>query len=148
MKKIKKKEIKRISLLVILTFLIIISNLPRNFDTTTLSNNDKSNNLLYNDEIDVPQTSEIKKMENYINGTGVDQTVRLFMRNESQSLNNEDYFKIPPPTPGANLSSADLYFNFDNNYTTDYILKNIFIKKQLHILMFIMGQNFLTVLMS
>ena len=120
-----KKEIRRISILVILTFLIILSNLPRNIDTATLSNDDKSNNYNeYNEKSEPLESSEIKNMANYINGTGVDQTVRLFMSNESQSHNNEGYFNISSPAQVANLSSADLYFNFGNNYTTEYVVED------------------------
>ncbi|TFG24711.1 MAG: hypothetical protein EU533_01850, partial [Promethearchaeota archaeon] len=60
-----------------------------------------------------------------ITGNGIDQPVRLFMRNSSSAIGYPDgYFEIPAPTNNMNLSYGEFKFNFDNNYTTDYEIES------------------------
>ena len=116
----KKKEIKRLSLIGIFIFLILISNLPtiNQFE----SNSDKRDITIPIDLEDFknPHSSGNSNLTDFITGKGVNRTVRTYMNNRSSSLNNNGYFNITAPVPNANLSTGEFYFNFDNNFTTEY----------------------------
>ncbi|TFG25340.1 MAG: hypothetical protein EU529_01300 [Promethearchaeota archaeon] len=120
----KKKEIKRLSLIGIFIFLILISNLPtiNQFE----SNSDKRDITIPIDLEDFknPHSSGNINLTDFITGKGVNRTVRTYMNNKSSSLNNNGYFNITAPVPNANLSSGEFYFNFDNNFTTDYPIES------------------------
>jgi hypothetical protein len=59
-------------------------------------------------------------LTDYITGSGVNQTVRLYMINESESYDNLNYFNIPSPMDKMYLAYGDFNFTFQNNYTTDH----------------------------
>ncbi|TFG00081.1 MAG: hypothetical protein EU540_05745, partial [Promethearchaeota archaeon] len=120
----KKKKIKRLSLIGIFIFLILISNLPtiNQFE----SNSDKRDITIPIDLEDFknPHSSGNLNLTDFITGKGVNRTVRTYMNNRSSSLNNNGYFNITAPVPNANLSSGEFYFNFDNNFTTEYPIES------------------------
>ncbi len=64
--------------------------------------------------------------DKYKSGPGDDQDVRLYVKNSSSSLNNEDNFQIEAmsSTDTCYLSEGNFSFEFQNNYTTDYILED------------------------
>ncbi len=60
-----------------------------------------------------------------ITGQGVNQTVRTYMKNQSRTMDNENgYFEIPAPADNMYLDSGDFIFEFNNNYTTEYIIED------------------------
>jgi len=122
-----KKEIKKISLLIIYINLILISNFTR---INEFPQNSKEENIMdpiyedTKDKLNFPKTSDITIVNQTINGTGVDRTVRLFANNQSTTPGKQGYFEIEPPNTGTDLNYGDFYFNFDNNFTTDYIVED------------------------
>ncbi len=120
----KKKEIKKLSLIGIFIILILISNLPaiNKFD----SKSDKNDiiNPIDLEDIKIPHSSGNLNLTDFITGSGVNRTVRTFMNNKSSSENNNGYFNITAPVSNSNLSSGELFFNFDNNFTTEYNIES------------------------
>ncbi|MFX1393386.1 MAG: hypothetical protein ACFFAH_07410 [Promethearchaeota archaeon] len=119
-----KKEIKKIFLTGILIILIIISNFPKFNDIYSHSVDINYQNPIYNEKNEIPNISAINQINESISGTGVDQTVRVFASDESNLTNQENFFEIPPPDSNTNLSHGDFYFNFYNNFTTDYVIED------------------------
>jgi hypothetical protein len=72
----------------------------------------------------LPTTSDLN-LDDHILGNGDDQDVRIYVNNKSSNLgNNEDVFKIPSiPSDEMFLTQGDFNFEFQNNFTTDYILE-------------------------
>ena len=64
--------------------------------------------------------------DKYKTGSGDDQDVRLYVENSSSSLNNENNFQIEAmsTTDTCYLSEGNFSFEFQNNYTTDYVLED------------------------
>ncbi|MFX0187953.1 MAG: hypothetical protein ACFE8A_09465 [Candidatus Hodarchaeota archaeon] len=119
-----KKEIKQILLTITLIILIIVSNFPRINEINPQSDDINNQNLVYNEKSEIPNISGIKEVSDYINGTGINQTVRIYANNQSRLTNQEKYFEFPPPDSNTNLSHGDFYFNFGNNFTTDYVIED------------------------
>ena len=115
----RKKEIKRIFVVVFLISLIFITNLQ------ILTNlNLEENNNFENSEIEtLPLSSDINED---IIGAGDDQDVRIYTSNTSENTNdNQEYFEIPTlSSEEMYLTSGDFNFTFQNNYTTEYIIED------------------------
>ncbi|MGQ4875551.1 MAG: hypothetical protein ACP6IY_15900 [Promethearchaeia archaeon] len=114
---------KRTLLAGIFLFLMIISNISviDNLNNIISNNKQSYSELIYNDKN--PKNSDLN-LTDYITGSGVNQTVRLYMENKSESIGNNKYFEIPAPADNMYLTYGDFNFTFQNNYTTDYILEN------------------------
>ncbi|MFW9898206.1 MAG: hypothetical protein ACFFDO_02980 [Candidatus Thorarchaeota archaeon] len=119
-----KKEIKQILLTITLILLIVISNFPRINEINPQSDDINNQNPIFNEKSEIPNISGIKDVSDYINGTGVNQTVKIFANNQSRLTNQEKYFEIPPPDSNTNLSHGDFYFEFENNFTTEHIVED------------------------
>ena len=81
-----KKEIKRISLLIICISLILISNFTRINEFPQNSNEGKNVDPIHEDnkdKLNFPKTSDITIVNQTINGTGDERTVRLYANNQS-----------------------------------------------------------------
>jgi len=115
----RKKEIKRIFVVVFLISLIFITNLQ------ILTNlNLEENNNFENIEIEtLPLSSDI---DDTIIGVGDPQNVRIYTSNTSENTNdNQEYFEIPSlSSEEMYLTSGDFNFTFQNNYTTEYIIED------------------------
>ncbi|MFX0042289.1 MAG: hypothetical protein ACFE8L_05200 [Candidatus Hodarchaeota archaeon] len=115
----RKKEIKRILVVVFLISLIFLTNLQ------ILSNlNLEENKNLENEEIEtLPISSDI---DDIITNTGDPQDVRIYTSNTSENTNdNQDYFEIPSlSSEDMFLTYGDFNFTFQNNYTTEYIVED------------------------
>ncbi|MFW9874967.1 MAG: hypothetical protein ACFFG0_17815 [Candidatus Thorarchaeota archaeon] len=121
----RKKEIKRILFGTILLITIFLSNIPilNNFN---IFQEDKINDTLNENLLeDLPKIS-ISDVDGNFTGSGLDQDVRVYVKNQSQNrLNNEKSFEIPSsPTVDMYLSKGNFNFTFQNNFTTDYILED------------------------
>jgi len=81
----------------------------------------------YNDKelVKSPKTSD-PNLNDYINGTGVNQDVRIYGNNKSKNLNdNQEFFEIPTyNSDDMYLTYGDFNFTFQNNFTTDYIIED------------------------
>ncbi|UCC21146.1 MAG: hypothetical protein JSV62_07690 [Promethearchaeota archaeon] len=121
----QKKEIKRILFVSIFIITIFLSNIEilNNF---IVFHKDKINNPADENPFeDLPQIS-ITDVDGNFTGSGLNQDVRVYTNNKSRNyLNNEQYFEIPSlPTVDMYLSSGNFSFNFQNNFTTDYIIED------------------------
>ncbi|MGB5912453.1 MAG: hypothetical protein WBH31_14780 [Promethearchaeia archaeon] len=84
------------------------------------------NKTIYNQEENLPSSSDGYLSDYYINGSGDPQDARIYATNDSYAIDNEQYFEIPSlsDTSTAYLSYGNFNFTFQNNYTTDYTLEN------------------------
>jgi len=121
----RKKESKRIFFSVLFIITIFVANVQI-LDSFNVFSDEKINNLskenLFNDPL---QLSNLN-LDDDITGTGVNQTVRIYVNNNSENLqDNEQYFEIPSlATDDMYLTYGDFNFTFQNNYTTDYIIED------------------------
>ena len=117
-----KKKVKRISLTLIFISLICISNIQ--IFNNLYSPKVKFVNNDFNELDEKPLNSD-SKLKDYITGPGVNQSVRIYVSNQSVNTNNnEEYFEIPSlNTDDMYLTYGEFNFTFQNNYTTDYILE-------------------------
>ncbi len=119
----RKKEIKRKFFVLIFISLILLSNVVilHNF-----TKNKGIDDNYYDNELDKnPKTSD-PNLNDYINGTGVNQDVRIYGNNKSKNLNdNQEFFEIPTyNSDDMYLSYGDFNFTFQNNFTTEYIIED------------------------
>lgn len=119
-----KKDIRSILLIGLFITLIFISNLPTSNHFNYLSDN-RENSLPHKiDDENLPLTSSLN-LTDFITGDGVNQTVRAYVNNNSRSSNNQNgMFEINAPASNTNLSYGDFKFNFDNNFTTSYVIED------------------------
>lgn len=115
----RKKEIKRIFVVVFLISLIFITNLQ----ILTNLNLEENNNFEDKEIETLPLSSDI---DDTIIGAGDDQNVRIYTSNMSENTNdNQEYFEIPSlSSEEMYLTSGDFNFTFQNNYTTEYIIED------------------------
>jgi len=121
-----KKDFKQTLFIGLLIILILISNIQTITQLSVQDNKDDKidkDNPQNKEEILSPIISDLN-VTDYITGSGVNQTVRVYMENNSKSYNNLGYFNITSPSNNMYLSSGDFYFYFENNYTADYILED------------------------
>ncbi len=91
-----------------------------------LTKNKGIDDYYYDKELDKnPKTSD-PNLNDYINGTGVNQDVRIYGNNKSKNLNdNQEFFEIPTYNPSEMcLTYGDFNVTFQNNFTTDYIIED------------------------
>ncbi len=119
-----KINIKGILLVSTLIILILFSNFASFTGYNPIMNEKNSTRPLNEEELEYPNSADFRVSSN-ITGTGVNQTVRLYMSNTSNSINSEDgYFNIPAPADNMYLTYGDFKFNFDNNFTTEYEIES------------------------
>ncbi|NVM45004.1 MAG: hypothetical protein HWN79_08810 [Candidatus Lokiarchaeota archaeon] len=123
----RKKDVKRIVVASIFMISMLLANIQLfsnfNFD---ISNNQEQNWL--NDDNNI-KSSDIDPYltDYYITGSGVNQDVRIYAVNSSSSnINNQASFDIPSmsTTDTTYLTYGNFNFEFQNNYTTDYIMED------------------------
>ncbi|TET58526.1 MAG: hypothetical protein E3J52_08265, partial [Promethearchaeota archaeon] len=121
----RKKEIKQILFTSIFIITIILSNMLI-FSNFNLYQDDKINNPTNEGELDNLLLSSNTNLDKKINGSGVDQDVRIYVNNISENLNdNLEYFEIPSlPSEDMVLTYGDFNFTFQNNFTTEYIIED------------------------
>ncbi|MFX1312324.1 MAG: hypothetical protein ACFFHD_06895, partial [Promethearchaeota archaeon] len=90
-----------------------------------IKNKGVDNNYSDKEIIKSPKSSN-SNLYDYINGSGVNQDVRIYGNNISENLNdNQEFFEIPTyRSDDMYLTYADFNFTFQNNYTTDYIIED------------------------
>ncbi len=96
------------------------------FSNFNLYQDDKINNPTNEGELDNLLLSSNTNLDEKINGSGVDQDVRIYVNNISENLNdNLEYFEIPSlPSEDMVLTYGDFNFTFQNNFTTEYIIED------------------------
>jgi len=84
-----------------------------------------------NSFIDTFEGKEIDKtplnsnLNDVITGDGDNQSVRIYVNNQSENIDNQGYFNISTnPSQDMYLTSGAFNFTFQNNYTTDYIIED------------------------
>ncbi|MBD3256711.1 MAG: hypothetical protein GF383_16575, partial [Candidatus Lokiarchaeota archaeon] len=120
----RKKIFKKIFIVSLLATIILLSNVSmlNNSDLPlTLSDNSNSQNEEFIQNL---ETSNLN-LTNDITGAGTNQTVKLFVENSSSTEDKGGYFNLKgPEVDDLYLSSGDFNFNFNNNYTTDFIIED------------------------
>ncbi|MEJ2293336.1 MAG: hypothetical protein P8Y23_01030 [Candidatus Lokiarchaeota archaeon] len=120
----RKYEIRNLAIVGIFIIAILLTNIQIfasfNFGNTNTSTGvtDTFQNLQISAD---PYLSD-----KYKTGSGDDQDMRLYVKNSSSSLNNEENFQIEAmsTTDTCYLSEGNFSFEFQNNYTTDYVLED------------------------
>ncbi len=119
----RKKDIKIVLLASLFILIFVISSIPTSNNLQPIKNEDINDPPNNKENENSPFSSDLN-LTDYITGLGVDQDVRLFMANKSESnLNNEEYFEITSPDSNMFLSYGDLNFTFQSNFTTEYIVE-------------------------
>ncbi|MBD3196819.1 MAG: hypothetical protein GF317_17310, partial [Candidatus Lokiarchaeota archaeon] len=117
---ISSKNHKRFIIIFALITTILISNVI----SISFLSIENSNNKSHGDYTVFPYTSA-SDMATVNTGFGDPQDVRVYMEEESNTLNNENgMFNISAPGQNSYLSNGDFLFNFQNNYTTEHVLEN------------------------
>ncbi|MFX1267975.1 MAG: hypothetical protein ACFFAK_08440, partial [Promethearchaeota archaeon] len=116
---------KRIFFVSLFIFLIILTSIQV-YPNNLYNDRSNQNNIIYNQEEDLPSSSDGYLSDYYITGSGDPQDARIYAINNSFTIDNEQYFEIPSlsDTDTAYLSYGNFNFTFQNNYTTDYTLEN------------------------
>ncbi len=111
---------------IILTSLFLVLIFLSNFDVLSNLNNIYNSNPNINEKDDdfgrIPfiSTSNLNLTDS-INDTGVNQTVRLYVVNQSASNNNNiNSFSIPAPANNMYLMYGDFNVSFQNNFTAEH----------------------------
>ncbi|MFX0001611.1 MAG: hypothetical protein ACFE9Q_16445 [Candidatus Hodarchaeota archaeon] len=120
----RKKEIKPLSFAILFVITILLST------TLLFSNfipfqNDKLDKISKEGNLDdKPEISNLN-LTNPIIGSGINQNVRIYANNISENLlDNENFFEIPSlSSENMYLTYADFNFEFQNNFTTNYIIE-------------------------
>ncbi len=121
----RNKKFKRLFFVSLFVFLIILTSIPI-YPNNFYNDRSNQNNTIYNQEEDLPSSSDGYLSDYYITGSGDPQDARIYATNDSFTIDNEQYFEIPSlsNTDTAYLSYGNFNFTFQNNYTTDYTLEN------------------------
>ncbi|NVM35829.1 MAG: hypothetical protein HWN81_09550 [Candidatus Lokiarchaeota archaeon] len=118
-------EIKRILFTTLFITTIFLSNvlILNNFNLHLGNKIDNTSNEGVLDEI---KLNSNLNLSDPITGSGADQEVRIFVKNESQNLNdNQEFFEIPSlASEDMVLTYGNFSFSFQNNYTTDYVIED------------------------
>ena len=115
----KKQLRNKIVTCIVISIFLISSFSIFNFSGTNIENNvdseiDGPNNILSSAAFDIP----------FI-GSGDDQEGRLYFEENSSSLgNNNGQFNIPAPATNTFLDYGDMYFEYDEDYTTEHIIED------------------------
>ncbi|TFG07316.1 MAG: hypothetical protein EU539_05285 [Promethearchaeota archaeon] len=119
-----RKRIKSILLVSTLVILLFISNLSYPSHNNPIINDNDVNS--FNEKIrqDIPHAADYNLTDDIVDD-GADQDVRLYLNETSRSLGNSGgTFSITAPATNTYLSSAEFIFEFDNDYTTDYVVED------------------------
>ncbi|MFX1531585.1 MAG: CARDB domain-containing protein [Promethearchaeota archaeon] len=117
----QKKAIKRVVIVVFFISIVFISNVQIiNHSIFLKENINDENQLVY-----LPNSAN-PDVDEHITGLGVDQDVRIYVNNESENFNdNQNFFEIPSiSSDDMYLTHGDFNFEFQNNFTTDYVLED------------------------
>ena len=120
----RKNEIRNALIVSIFIITILLTNVYifTHFNVKDINTRNEFTDIYQDLELsDDPYLSD-----KYKTGSGIDQDVRLYVKNSSSSLNNEDNFQIEAmsSTDTCYLSEGNFTFEFQNNYTTDYVLED------------------------
>ena len=102
--------------------LIFVSSLPTSDNFSLLPEKEENFTQLTREKERFPLNSALN-LTDYITGDGVNQTIRVYMDNKSTIDNKEGNFEIKAPADNMNLSKGEFDFNFNNNFTTDYVIE-------------------------
>ncbi len=120
----RKKEIRKSILVGIFIITILLTNIQifNGFNFINIDNQSKSTD----DYLNLKSSDDPYLSDYYITDSGDNQTMRLYAKNSSSSINNENNFQIEAmsTTDTCYLSEGDFAFEFQNNYTTDYVLED------------------------
>ncbi len=121
----RKKEISRCFLVSFFVITIFLSNIYF-FGIFNINQKDKNSNITKEDILDDINLSSNLNLSDPITGSGFNQTVRIYVNNVSNNLNdNQESFEIPSlSSEEMVLTYGNFTFNFQNNYTTDYIIED------------------------
>ncbi len=121
----RKKESKRIFFSVLFIITIFVANVQI-LDSFNIFPDENINNFSQENLLDNPLQLSNLNLDDEITGSGVNQTVRIYVNNNSENLqDNEQYFEIPSlTTDEMYLTYGDFNFTFQNNYTTEYIIED------------------------
>jgi hypothetical protein len=88
--------------------------------------NEKTENNFNNNLFDENLQTSNRNIEDIFTNSGIDQDVRIYTTNSSVNLqNNEKFFEIPSlSSKEMSLVTGNFSFEFQNNYTTDYIIED------------------------
>lgn len=112
----------------VIVSIFIITILLTNIQIFTNFNFEDANN-----RIEFPDTYQDLQLsddpylsDKYKTGSGDNQDMRLYVKNSSSSLNNEEDFQIEAmsTTDTCYLAEGNFTFEFQNNYTTDYVIED------------------------
>jgi len=120
----RKNEIRNTFIVSIFIITILLTNIQI---FTSFNFEDENNRTEFSDIFQDLQISDDPYLsDKYKTGSGDNQDVRLYVENSSSSLNNENNFQIEAmsTTDTCYLSEGNFTFEFQNNYTTDYILED------------------------
>ena len=117
----QKKGIKSVAIVVFFILIVFISNVQIINHSFLLKENINDESQLVN----LPNSAN-SDVDEYITGLGVDQDVRVYVNNVSENLNdNQNFFEIPSITSDdMYLTYGDFNFEFQNNFTTEYVLED------------------------
>ena len=121
----RNKKFKRLFFVSLFVFLIVLTSIQI-FPNNLYNDRSNQNNTIYNQEEDLPSSSDGYLSDYYITGSGDPQDARIYATNDSYAIDNGQYFEIPSLSDAdtAYLSYGNFNFTFQNNYTTDYTLEN------------------------
>jgi len=120
----RKNEIRNTVIVSIFIITILLTNVQI---FTSFNFEDVNTRTEFTDSYQDLQISDAPYLsDKYKTGAGDNQDVRLYVKNSSSSLNNEDDFQIEAmsTTDTCYLSEGNFTFEFQNNYTTDYVLED------------------------
>ncbi|MFX0003199.1 MAG: hypothetical protein ACFE9C_13670 [Candidatus Hodarchaeota archaeon] len=121
----RKKEIKRIFFATLFIVTIFVSNVQILNSFIGFQTDKKDTNFDDNPLDDKLQSSN-RNIDDIFTNSGVDQDVRVYTTNSSENLqNNEKFFEIPSlASEEMSLASGNFSFEFQNNFTTDYVIED------------------------
>ncbi|MFX0026088.1 MAG: hypothetical protein ACFE8M_06710 [Candidatus Hermodarchaeota archaeon] len=121
----RNKKFKRLFFVGLFVFLIILTSIQI-YPNNLYKDQPDQSNTIYNQEENFPSSSNGYLSDYYIADSGDPQDVRIYATNDSNAIDNVQYFEIPSlsDTNTAYLSYGSFNFTFQNNYTTDYTLEN------------------------
>lgn len=104
-----------------MVFLISSSQLMNLGNPSDINGSDED--PINTDDLNSLDTSALN-LTDPITGKGVNQTHRVYMENQSETLNNHGYFNISSPTDHSYLDYGNFNFTFQNNYTTNHSMED------------------------
>jgi len=122
----RKKKVKRILLSTIILISILLTSVQVFNGLNNRDDQVNNENGFLDEKLKINPSSDPYLSDYYITGSGVDQDVRIYVANSSNSYNDQNSFNIPSmsDTDVGYLTHGNFNFTFQNNYTTEYILED------------------------